>query len=88
MYELNRIQVTELPSDRLWHIVSEISTNPVEVIMTDRYKQQGAFSWNELMTTDAKAVKQCYTKLLGWTSEDVQIEQSEDHWKRPDSPGR
>ena len=42
--------------------------------MTDRYKQQGAFSWNELMTTDVEAAKQFYTKLLGWTTEDVQIE--------------
>jgi hypothetical protein len=42
--------------------------------MTDRYQQHGAFSWNELMTTDAEAAKQFYTKLLGWTTEDMQIE--------------
>ena len=42
--------------------------------MTDRYKQQGAFSWNELMTTDVEAAKQFYTKLLGWTTEDMPIE--------------
>ena len=42
--------------------------------MTDRYQQHGAFSWNELMTTDAEAAKQFYTQLLGWTTEDMQIE--------------
>jgi hypothetical protein len=42
--------------------------------MTDRYQQHGAFSWNELMTTDVEAAKQFYTQLLDWTTEDMQIE--------------
>jgi predicted enzyme related to lactoylglutathione lyase len=42
--------------------------------MTDRFKQHGAFSWNELMTTDPRSAADFYTKLLGWTTEDVQME--------------
>ncbi|MBI5751496.1 MAG: VOC family protein [Hydrogenophilales bacterium] len=29
-------------------------------------KQAGAFSWNELMTTDVKGAKAFYGELLGW----------------------
>jgi len=32
-------------------------------------KQHGAFSWNELMTTDVKGAKAFYGELLGWTLE-------------------
>ena len=39
--------------------------------MTDTMKQHGAFSWNELMTTDVNAAKEFYGKLLGWTHEDM-----------------
>ena len=42
--------------------------------MQDRYKQQGAFSWNELMTTDVGAAKEFYTKLFGWAAEDMPME--------------
>jgi predicted enzyme related to lactoylglutathione lyase len=41
--------------------------------MTDRFKQHGAFSWNELMTNDPQSATDFYTKLLGWTAEDVQM---------------
>jgi len=41
--------------------------------MTDRMKQHGAFSWNELMTTDVGAAKTFYGKLFGWELEDMQI---------------
>lgn len=30
-------------------------------------KQHGAFSWNELMTTDVNAAQAFYGELLGWT---------------------
>ncbi|HFD11695.1 MAG TPA: VOC family protein [Crenotrichaceae bacterium] len=40
--------------------------------MTDSMKQHGAFSWNELMTTDVAAAKEFYRQLLGWTLEDIQ----------------
>ena len=33
--------------------------------MKDVFKQQGAFSWCELMTTDSKAAKDCYCPCLG-----------------------
>lgn len=32
-------------------------------------KQHGAFSWNELMTTDVSAAQAFYGELLGWTLE-------------------
>jgi hypothetical protein len=33
----------------------------------DAYTTHGAFSWNELMTSDPEAALGFYTKLLGWT---------------------
>ena len=38
--------------------------------MEDKYKQHGAFSWNELMTSDPKAAADFYSKLFNWTTED------------------
>ncbi|WP_456417312.1 VOC family protein [Thiolapillus sp.] len=40
--------------------------------MSDPMKQHGAFSWNELMTTDVDAAKAFYASLFGWKMEDVQ----------------
>jgi predicted enzyme related to lactoylglutathione lyase len=34
-------------------------------------KQHGAFSWNELMTTDVMGAKAFYGELLGWTLQDT-----------------
>lgn len=34
-------------------------------------KQVGAFSWNELMTTDVKGAKAFYGELLGWGMQDM-----------------
>ena len=34
-------------------------------------KPVGAFSWNELMTTDVKGAKAFYSALLGWTMQDI-----------------
>jgi len=34
--------------------------------------QHGAFSWNELMTSDVAAAKDFYGKLFGWSMEDLQ----------------
>lgn len=34
-------------------------------------KQHGAFSWNELMTTDVAGAKAFYGELLGWTLQDT-----------------
>jgi len=39
--------------------------------MTNPIKQHGAFSWNELMTTDVNAAKTFYGELFGWTLEDM-----------------
>ena len=43
--------------------------------MKDPFKTHGAFSWNELMTTDPAAAKEFYGKLLGWEMEDMNMEQ-------------
>ncbi|HHJ15743.1 MAG TPA: VOC family protein [Gammaproteobacteria bacterium] len=40
--------------------------------MTEPMKQHGAFSWNELMTTDVEAAKAFYGSLFGWTLEGMQ----------------
>lgn len=39
--------------------------------MQELCKQHGMFTWNELMTSDVKAAKDFYGKLLGWSMEDV-----------------
>jgi len=39
--------------------------------MTEPMKQHGAFSWNELMTTDVEAAKAFYGDLFGWTLENM-----------------
>ncbi len=50
------------------------TNQPTEkLIMSDQMKQQGAFSWNELMTTDVDAAKAFYGELLGWTLEDTNL---------------
>jgi hypothetical protein len=41
--------------------------------MDEQYKQHGAFSWCELMTTDVDAAKAFYTKLFGWDTEDMKM---------------
>ena len=41
--------------------------------MDEQFKQQGAFSWCELMTTDVDAAKAFYTKLFGWDTEAMQV---------------
>jgi len=41
--------------------------------MDEQFKQHGAFSWCELITTDADAAKVFYTKLFGWDTEDMSI---------------
>ena len=33
----------------------------------DAYRTHGAFSWNELMTSDPQAAAAFYSALLGWT---------------------
>ncbi|OGS92861.1 MAG: glyoxalase [Gallionellales bacterium GWA2_59_43] len=41
--------------------------------MNEPFKQHGAFSWCELMTTDVEAAKAFYTKLFGWDTEDMSM---------------
>ncbi len=40
----------------------------------DPFKTAGAFSWNELMTTDPEAAKAFYGPLFGWTFSEHPIE--------------
>lgn len=39
----------------------------------DVYKTPGAFSWNELMTTDPAAASKFYGALFGWTVKDMDM---------------
>jgi predicted enzyme related to lactoylglutathione lyase len=39
--------------------------------MDEKLMKHGAFSWFELMTTDADAAKSFYSQLLGWTTKDM-----------------
>ena len=39
--------------------------------MDENFKQHGAFSWCELMTTDVAGAKLFYAKLFGWDTEDM-----------------
>jgi uncharacterized protein len=41
--------------------------------MDEQFKQHGAFSWCELMTTDVAAARSFYTKLFGWDTEDMSM---------------
>ncbi len=45
--------------------------------MTDTMKQHGAFSWNELMTTDVNAAKTFYGDMFGWAFEDMKTNDME-----------
>ncbi|MCW8928895.1 MAG: VOC family protein [Gammaproteobacteria bacterium] len=40
--------------------------------MSNAMKQHGAFSWNELMTTDVDGAKAFYGKMFGWVLEDME----------------
>ena len=42
--------------------------------MEERFKKHGAFSWCELMTSNVAAAKDFYTQLLGWTTEEMEME--------------
>jgi predicted enzyme related to lactoylglutathione lyase len=37
----------------------------------DPTKTHGAFSWNELTTTDPQAAAKFYSQLFGWTTQDM-----------------
>ena len=41
--------------------------------MDEQFKTHGAFSWCELMTRDPNAAKSFYTKLFGWTTEEMSV---------------
>jgi predicted enzyme related to lactoylglutathione lyase len=40
----------------------------------DFIMQHGAFSWSELVTTDVPGAVDFYTKLFGWTTQELQME--------------
>lgn len=41
--------------------------------MDEQFRQHGAFSWCELMTTDVEAAKGFYTGLFGWETEEMSM---------------
>ncbi len=42
--------------------------------MNDPMKTHGAFSWNELMTTDIEGAKTFYAEMFSWQLEDINNE--------------
>ena len=44
--------------------------------MADKFDTHGDFSWCELLTKDVEASKEFYKELIGWTMEDVPMENS------------
>ena len=42
--------------------------------MADKFDTHGDFSWCELLTKDVEASKKFYKELIGWTMEDVPME--------------
>ena len=43
--------------------------------MSNPMKQHGAFSWNELMTSDVTGAKTFYGKMFNWQMEDMDMDQ-------------
>lgn len=41
----------------------------------DTMKQHGAFSWNELMTTDINAAKSFYQEMFNWKMHDMEMDE-------------
>jgi predicted enzyme related to lactoylglutathione lyase len=41
--------------------------------MANVFQQHGAFSWSELMTTDAASAKDFYARLFGWQMRDQSV---------------
>src|SRR5512135_1718450 len=44
-----------------------------ETIMDEQFRQHGAFSWCDLMTSDVAAAKAFYTRLFGWETEEMSM---------------
>ncbi len=51
-----------------------------EDTVEDRFRRQGVFSWQELLTDDVEAAKKFYTELLGWSVQEFPMEQGESYW--------
>ena len=57
-----------------YYIMYKNSVCPEQSLtMMNVFQQQGAFSWSELMTTDAAAAKSFYAQLFGWEMDDRPI---------------
>ena len=41
--------------------------------MKDPMRTYGAFSWNELITSDVRAAKAFYTELFGWQTQESTV---------------
>ena len=50
----------------------------------DAYSTHGAFSWNELLTSDPKAALAFYQQLFGWTVETMPMPQGDYHVVKAD----
>ncbi|HAR94742.1 MAG TPA: VOC family protein [Deltaproteobacteria bacterium] len=48
--------------------------------MEDRFRRQGMFSWQELLTDDVETSKHFYAKLLGWSFQEFPTEGGGAYW--------
>ena len=60
------------PGSQKFNGINERAQLDKEFLM-DAFKQHGAFSWSELMTTDVDAAKKFYAELLGWELEEMNM---------------
>ncbi len=67
--EVGRMAVIHDPQGAVLSLIQYV---PAEMFQPgeDVRNKHGAFSWGELLTTDADAAKQFYGELLGWEMED------------------
>jgi hypothetical protein len=65
---------SRIASDASETIPANPETDEREKIMDKKLFEQGYFSWNELMTTDAGKAKKFYGELFGWQMEDIPME--------------
>ncbi len=43
--------------------------------MNENFKKHGAFSWSELLVNDVESAIDFYTKVIGWTVDEMQMPQ-------------
>ena len=62
--EVGRMAVIQDPQGAVFSAFTPIGEAP---------PSQGVFLWDEVLTTDPEAAKEFYTKVVGWTAEDMDM---------------